>query len=129
MGEKEKKVLTEHNHTSSLNGNHSRNLIRHTATVPKGFIRFHVLRALSEKPMAGSELTEKIEKHAGGFWKPSPGSIYPLLSSLQKYGCVKELPPENGLKRYQLTETGQSLLNEQRNLMKKFKESIGFPQP
>jgi DNA-binding PadR family transcriptional regulator len=112
-----------------LNGNHKRNLIRHTATVPKGFIRFHVLGALAEKPMSGSELTQKIEKHAGGFWKPSPGSIYPLLSSLQEHGYIKELPPENGLKRYELTETGKLLLNEQKDLMKKFKETMGFPQP
>jgi DNA-binding PadR family transcriptional regulator len=110
-------------------GNHKRNLIRHTATVPKGFIRFHVLRALAEKPMSGSELTEKIEKHAGGFWKPSPGSIYPLLSSLQEHGYIKELPTENGLKRYELTETGKMLLIEQKELMKKFRETMGFPQP
>jgi DNA-binding PadR family transcriptional regulator len=97
--------------------------------VPKGFIRFHVLSAFAEKPMSGSELTEKIEKHAGGFWKPSPGSIYPLLSSLQEHRYLKELPTENGLKRYELTETGKMLLNEQRELMKKFKETIGFPQP
>jgi DNA-binding PadR family transcriptional regulator len=110
-------------------GNHRRNLIRHTATVPKGFIRFHVLGALAEKPMSGSELTEKIERHAGGFWKPSPGSIYPLLSSLQEHGYIKELPTENSLKRYELTETGKLLLNEQKDLMKKFKETMGFPQP
>jgi DNA-binding PadR family transcriptional regulator len=114
---------------SCSNGNHKRNLIRHIATVPKGFIRFHVLMALAEKAMSGSELTEKIEKHAGGFWKPSPGSIYPLLSSLQEHGYIKELPPENGLKRYELTETGKLLLNEQKDLMKKFKETMGFPQP
>jgi DNA-binding PadR family transcriptional regulator len=114
---------------SCANGNHKRNMIRHIATVPKGFIRFHVLSALAEKPMSGSELTEKIEKHAGGFWKPSPGSIYPLLSSLQEHGYIKELPPENSLKRYELTETGKLLLNEQRGLMKKFKETMDFPQP
>jgi DNA-binding PadR family transcriptional regulator len=79
--------------------------------------------------MSGSELTEKIEKHAGGFWKPSPGSIYPLLSSLQEHGYIKELPPENSLKRYELTQTGKSLLDEQKVLLKKFKETMGFPQP
>jgi DNA-binding PadR family transcriptional regulator len=122
-------MLDEENPNSCSNGNHKRNLIRHIATVPKGFIRFHVLMALAERPMSGSELTEKIEKHAGGFWKPSPGSIYPLLSSLQEHGYIKELPPEKGLKRYELTETGKLLLNEQKDLMKKFKETMGFPQP
>ena len=103
--------------------------MRHTAMVPKGFIRFQVLGALNEKPMSGSELMAQIEKHAGGFWKPSPGSIYPLLAWLQDSGYIKELPTENGMKRYELTDTGKSLLDEQRSVMKKFKETMGFPQP
>ena len=114
--------------TRHTNGAHKRNWMRHTAMVPKGFIRFQVLGALNEKPMSGSELMEQIENHAGGFWKPSPGSIYPLLAWLQDSGYIKELPTENGMKRYELTDTGKSLLDEQRSIMKKFKETMGFPQ-
>jgi DNA-binding PadR family transcriptional regulator len=94
--------------------------------VPKGFIRYHVLEALNEKPMSGSELMEEIEKRTGGFWKPSPGSIYPLLAWLQDNGYVKELPSENGLKRYELSETGKALLEEQKSIRKKFREEAGF---
>jgi DNA-binding PadR family transcriptional regulator len=105
-------------------------LMRHTAMVPKGFIRFRVLEALNEKPMSGSEIMEEIEKHAGGFWKPSPGSIYPLLAWLQDNGYIKELPAENGLKRYELTQNGKSLLEEQKSIRKKFRETVGFlPAP
>ena len=103
--------------------------LRHTAMVPKGFIRYRVLEALSQKPMSGSELMDDIEKHTGGCWKPSPGSIYPLLSWLQDNGCIKELPVENGLKRYELTESGKSLLDEQKSIRKRFRE-VGFlPAP
>jgi DNA-binding PadR family transcriptional regulator len=94
--------------------------------VPKGFIRYHVLEVLSEKPMSGSELMEQIEKHTGGFWKPSPGSIYPLLSWLQDNSYIKELPIENGMKRYELTESGKSLLDEQKKIRQKSREA-GFP--
>ena len=94
--------------------------------VPKGFIRYHVLEALNEKPMSGSELMEEIEKHTGGFWKPSPGSIYPLLAWLQDNGYIRELPAENGLKRYELTQNGKSLLEEQKKIRKKFREEAGF---
>ncbi len=59
---------------------HKKNWMRHTAMMPKGFIRFRVLESLSEKPTSVSELIGEIEKHTSGFWKPSPGSIYPLLS-------------------------------------------------
>jgi DNA-binding PadR family transcriptional regulator len=107
-----------------------RKWMRHTAMVPKGFIRYQVLEALNEKPMSGSELMDEIEKHTGGFWKPSPGSIYPLLSWLQDNGHIKELPTENGLKRYELTESGKSLLEEQKKIRKKFREEVGFlPAP
>jgi DNA-binding PadR family transcriptional regulator len=108
----------------------TRRWLRHTAMVPKGFIRFHVLEALSQKPMSGSELMESIEGHTGGFWKPSPGSIYPLLSWLQDNQYIKELPVENGLKRYELTESGKALLEEQKKIRKKFREEVGFlPAP
>jgi DNA-binding PadR family transcriptional regulator len=107
-----------------------RKWMRHTAMVPKGFLRYQVLEALNEKPMSGSEIIEEIEKHTGGFWKPSPGSIYPLLSWLQDNSYIKELPTENGLKRYELTESGKELLEEQKKIRKKFREEVGFlPAP
>jgi DNA-binding PadR family transcriptional regulator len=105
---------------------HNRNWLRHTAMVPKGFIRFQVLGALNEKPMSGSELMDQIEKRAGGFWKPSPGSIYPLLAWLQDSGFIRELPTENGMKRYELTPDGKSLLDEQKGIMSKFRDAMGF---
>jgi DNA-binding PadR family transcriptional regulator len=118
----------EHNHLHRA-GLHHRNWMRHTAMVPKGFIRIQVLRALNEKPMSGSEIMEQIEKQTGGRWKPSPGSVYPLLAWLQDNNYIKELPTENGLKRYQLTESGKALLEEQKDAMNKFRETMGFQQP
>ena len=100
--------------------------MRHTAMVPKGFIRYHVLETLNEKPMSGSELMEEIEKHTGGFWKPGPGSIYPLLAWLQDNAYVKELPSENGLKRYELSQSGKGLLAEQEKIRRKVREDMGF---
>jgi DNA-binding PadR family transcriptional regulator len=105
---------------------HKRNWMRHNAMVPKGFLRFHVLEALNEKPMSGSELMDEIGKNMGGNWKPSPGSIYPLLAWLQDNQYITELPTENGLKRYQLTQTGKDLLEEQTKVREKFRSEVGF---
>jgi DNA-binding PadR family transcriptional regulator len=92
--------------------------MRHTAMVPKGFIRYQVLESLGEKPMSGSEIINEIESRTNGRWKPSPGSIYPLLAWLQDNGHVKELPIEQGgMKRYELTENGRALLEEQKKIM------------
>jgi DNA-binding PadR family transcriptional regulator len=104
--------------------------MKHTAMVPKGFIRYHVLESLSEKPMSGSEIIDEIEKRTDGRWKPSPGSIYPLLAWLQDNGHVKELPTDqSGLKRYELTVRGKALLEEQRKVGKSFGKEARFFAP
>ena len=105
---------------------HKRNWLRHNAMVPKGFLRYHVLEALNQKAMSGSELMDEIQKHTGGNWKPSPGSIYPLLAWLQDNTYVKELPTENGFKRYELTQSGKELLEEQTKIREKFTQDAGF---
>ena len=86
--------------------------------VPKGFIRYQILESLGEKPMSGSEIINEIEARTSGRWKPSPGSIYPLLAWLQDSGHIKELPDkQSGMKRYELTESGKILLEEQRKII------------
>jgi DNA-binding PadR family transcriptional regulator len=105
---------------------HRRNWLRHNAMVPKGFLRYHVLEALNEQPMSGSELIEQIGKHTGETWKPSPGSIYPLLAWLQDNSYVKELPTENGFKRYELTQSGKDFLEEQTKIREKYTQNSGF---
>jgi DNA-binding PadR family transcriptional regulator len=87
--------------------------MKHMAMVPKGFLRYQVLKLLNEKPMSGSEIISEIEKQTNGYWKPSPGSIYPLLAWLQDKGYVKEVAEqEAGIKRYMLTEQGKAFLEE-----------------
>jgi len=104
--------------------------MRHTAIVPKGFIRYHVLESLSEKPMSGSEIMDEIEKRTNGRWKPSPGSVYPLLAWLQDNGYLKELSTDqNGLKRYELTQNGKKLLEEQRKIKMEFRKDAKFFAP
>jgi DNA-binding PadR family transcriptional regulator len=117
-----KKRMKAHKHLM----HHKRNWLRHNAMVPKGFLRFHVLEALNAKPMSGSELMEEIQKHTGGSWKPSPGSIYPLLAWLQDNQYIKELPHENGLKRYELTQSGKTFLEEQTKIRDKIRQDTGF---
>jgi DNA-binding PadR family transcriptional regulator len=83
------------------------------ASVPKGFLRYYVLKLLAEKPRSGSEIMNEIDKKTEGHWKPSPGSVYPLLAWLQDKGYTKELPEqETGMKRYTLTEQGKTFLQE-----------------
>lgn len=100
-----------------------------TLGAPRGLLRFLVLKMLSEKPMAGSEIIEEIQKQTGS-WKPSPGSIYPLLSRMSKKGYTKELPrDELGFKRYCYTEEGKRFLEQQMKDAKDFMKKIEFLAP
>ncbi len=69
---------------------------------------------------------EEIGKNSDGHWRPSPGSIYPMLAWLQDNAYIKELPHENGLKRYELTMGGKELLQEETKVREKFPEEAGF---
>lgn len=104
--------------------------MRHTALVPKGFLRYQVLESLSEKPMSGSELISEVGSKTNGQWKPSPGSIYPLLAWLQDDGYIREMPSkESGMKRYALTDKGKTLLKEERKIKEKFGKEVRFFGP
>jgi len=59
-----------------------------------------VLNLLERDPMNGAEIMEQMDRMTMGWWRPSPGSIYPLLEQLQKERIVEKM--SDG--RYQLTE-------------------------
>ncbi|MEM2865566.1 MAG: PadR family transcriptional regulator [Candidatus Hadarchaeales archaeon] len=95
--------------------------------VPRGLLRYYVLESLSEKPMSGSELMDEIERRSEGCWRPSPGSIYPLLAWLQDTGHVEEMPRDkSGMRRYRLTRTGKKLLQEERRVWTRVGKGANF---
>jgi len=88
---------------------HDEKWIKRSVGVPRGFLSYGVLKILNQKAMSGSEIMEEIEKLTG--WKPSPGSVYPLLARLREEGFVEELiTDETGLKRFRLSNNGRALL-------------------
>ena len=62
-----------------------------------------VLSILQQSPRNGVEIMDQIEIATQGRWRPSPGSVYPLLDELQKEGSIKKL--EDG--KYGITERGK----------------------
>jgi DNA-binding PadR family transcriptional regulator len=111
--------MNPHNH-------HFGHWMRHMASVPKGYLKYSVLRLLSEKSLSGSELMSEIEKETDGHWKPSPGSIYPLLAWLQDKGYTKIASnQEPGMKRYTLTDEGKAFLEEHITRRKDIQKRFG----
>ena len=104
--------------------------MKRTASVPRGLLRFLVLKFLTEKPMSGAEIVEVIERETGGKWKPSPGSIYPLLAWLQSKGYTSESSTgESGMKRYVLTDRGKQFFEEQVKFGQSFLEKLEWLAP
>src|ERR1700745_1834563 len=64
-----------------------------------------LLRVLAEKPMHGYEIIRELEKKSHGFWRPSPGSVYPTLQLLEEQDLVTSRD-EGGKKVYTLTDAG-----------------------
>ncbi len=99
--------------------------MKQTEGMPRGLLRFIVLKFLSEKPISGVEIVERINQKTKGKWKPSPGSIYPLLLSLHRNGFISESSSnESILKQYTLTTEGRAFLKEQELLGQSFLEKM-----
>ncbi len=56
----------------------------------RGWLRPAILKLLEEKPMNGMEMINQFAQASHGWWRPSPGSIYPLLENLEKEGMIKK---------------------------------------
>jgi len=74
-------------------------------------LRSIVLALLRKRPMAGIEVIREIEKLSMGLWRPSPGTIYPLLKLLEREGLIRS-KEERGMRVYELTDRGRVIASE-----------------
>jgi DNA-binding PadR family transcriptional regulator len=63
-----------------------------------------VMYLLSSSPKNGVELMDGVQSITRGWWRPTPGSIYPLLKEMTDQGIVRKL--DDG--RYELTSKGKT---------------------
>ena len=87
-----------------------------------GFLKIRILLLLAKKPSHGYELIKKIQKETG-FWKPSPGTLYPLLHSLLKERLVKE-KTVGKRKVYSLTEKGKRAVRKIKSTKEKLESRL-----
>jgi DNA-binding PadR family transcriptional regulator len=62
-----------------------------------------VITMLNKSPKNGAEIMEEIETMTQGWWRPSPGSVYPLLDELTQEGIIRKR--EDG--KYEITPQGK----------------------
>ncbi|GGK90057.1 PadR family transcriptional regulator [Mangrovihabitans endophyticus] len=70
-------------------------------------VRPAILALLHERPMHGYEMIQELDSRTNGFWRPSPGSVYPTLQLLEDEGRI-QAESGGGRKRYTLTDEGRS---------------------
>lgn len=72
-----------------------------------GGLKSWVLYMLGERPMNGAEIMDNMESMSYGAWRPSPGSIYPLLSKMVEEQLITKCPDG----RYVLSSEGYDRMN------------------
>ncbi len=77
----------------------------------RGDLKFVLLELLAEQPRHGYELIKALEQRNAGFYRPSPGSVYPLLQLLEDEGSVTSDQVE-GKRIYTITDAGRQLLEQ-----------------
>jgi DNA-binding PadR family transcriptional regulator len=65
-----------------------------------------VCHLLASGPKTGAEIIDAMERMSQGWWRPSPGSVYPLLEEMTTDKVVRR----NADGRYELTESARSQL-------------------
>lgn len=81
----------------------------------RGFLKYYILKLLSEEPLTGYGLMKRIEEETG-FWKPSTGSMYPLLQALEDQELITHegggstAGSKEDRKVYSLTKQGRTAL-------------------
>jgi DNA-binding PadR family transcriptional regulator len=73
-----------------------------------------LLTLLAEQPQHGYQLIKELENRYGGFYRPSPGSVYPTLQLLEEGGYLTSEQVE-GKRVYTITDSGRQLLAERDN--------------
>ncbi|HLI45981.1 MAG TPA: PadR family transcriptional regulator [Geobacterales bacterium] len=69
----------------------------------EGALKYLVLWLISERPRNGAEIMDEIERRSWGWWRPSPGSVYPLLARMESEGLV--VRRQDG--KYEISEKGK----------------------
>ena len=90
-----------------------------------GLIRLHVLHHAAEEPIFGLGMAEELARHG---YRISPGTLYPLLHSLEKKGYLRSSQHRNGKSLrtvYRATPRGKkALLTAKTKVRELFRELI-----
>lgn len=88
---------------------------RRGTSFQRGDLKYVILDLLKGKPRHGYDIIRELEEQSCGFYRPSPGVIYPTLQMLQEMGYASSSEQE-GKKVYSITEEGLKFLRNQSDI-------------
>lgn len=94
----------------------------------KSLLPYYVMGMLAHEDMYGKKILDSVSDMTGGYWRPSPGLIYPLLQKIVRLGyATQRLDDSQGHPRriYKLTATGEeALLQMQQEISERLQKTI-----
>jgi DNA-binding PadR family transcriptional regulator len=88
---------------------------RRSSSFQKGDLKYILLDLIKDKPRHGYEIIRDLEEQSHGFYKPSPGVIYPTLQMLEEMGYASSTEQE-GKKVYSITKEGLEFLSKKKDI-------------
>lgn len=67
-------------------------------------LRTWILLIIQKEARNGAEIMDAMESTSKGWWRPSPGSVYPMLQQMAEEGLVKKRGVDG---RYEITPQGR----------------------
>jgi DNA-binding PadR family transcriptional regulator len=89
-----------------------------------GFIKIHILHHAAERPVYGLWLIEELGRDG---YRLRPGTLYPLLHSLEKENylkCQKKVIEGKIRKYYQTTAKGRKALSQAKDKIRELIEEV-----
>ncbi|MDT0301179.1 PadR family transcriptional regulator [Streptomonospora wellingtoniae] len=80
----------------------------------RGDVRTGILLLLAEEPRSGYEIIRDGRERSGNAWRPSSGSVYPMLQQLEDEGLVRPAEDAHGRRRpFELTDEGREYVERE----------------
>jgi DNA-binding PadR family transcriptional regulator len=89
-----------------------------------GDLHLVLLALLEHREMHGYELMSELANRMGRRYKPSPGSIYPAIASLEADGLIKGRS-EGDRRIYVITQAGVQALQRRAEQLAKLEDDLG----
>lgn len=74
-------------------------------------LKYWILGMLYKQDMSGAMIIDTMSQKSFGIWRPSPGSIYPMLKDMEKNGEITIKNTKATQKIYGITEKGRKSLD------------------